>query len=215
MSEYCVAFDIGNVLCEVDLEHFYSIYNENIYYGNRSLNNAQDFLDCLHAQQDLGASTVDKKLIELSLFGAPDLSREKIEKIKRGWNETIVIHDMMIEFKNDLLRRGVNVALLSNMGFEHKEHIKKKHPELFDGCILHLSCDVGARKPSRLYYQSFLLDHPEFKGALYLDDLDNNLGMGEEYSFRPYKLELKKVLEYTEVQKEELWRHIRWCIFKK
>jgi len=216
MSKKCVAFDIGNVLCEVDLNKFIGPYNSEVHHSWRENFGAIEFLnDALQHQQDIGITTVGKKLTELCLFGCPDFQERKIMRLEEAWNDTIIIHDMMIKFKNDLLRRGVQVALLSNMGFEHKEHIKENHPELFEGCILHLSCDVGARKPSKLYFQSFLLEHPEFRGALYIDDRLDNLAMAEQMKFRPYHFELEKVLEHTDHQKEELWRNLRWCIFKK
>ena len=55
-----------------------------------------------------------------------------------------------------------------------------------------MSYEVGARKPSKLYYQSFLLDHPEYKGCLYVDDLPQNLAVGRYYGFRSFEYNLEE-----------------------
>ena len=68
----------------------------------------------------------------------------------------------MMDFLKELENQDVKIALLSNMGLEHATFIRESLPELFQGRLLHLSCEVGARKPTKLYYQSFLQDHDEF-----------------------------------------------------
>jgi hypothetical protein len=86
------------------------------------------------------------------------------------------------------------VALLSNIGVEHAVMMENtlKHGGFFPDAIKHFSCDVGARKPSMIYYQSFLWQYPEFKGCLYVDDLQENLDSGAKFGFRPFHLDLSK-----------------------
>ena len=56
--------------------------------------------------------------------------------------------------------------------------------------VKHYSCEVGARKPSKLYYHSFLQMHPEFKGAIYVDDNKENLEASKEFGFITIRLDL-------------------------
>ena len=99
---------------------------------------------------------------------------------------------------------NTQVALLSNVGLEHAivmekilDHHHLHSNKFFSKCVKHLSCQVGARKPTKLYYQSFLQQHPEFEGAAYLDDLQENLDMGKEFGFRPYFFSLEKEQRLT------------------
>lgn len=49
-----------------------------------------------------------------------------------------------------------------------------------------------------IYYQSFLWQYPEFKGCLYVDDLQENLNTGEKFGFKPYKLDLSEPIGIDE-----------------
>ena len=86
----------------------------------------------------------------------------------------------------------LQVALLSNVGLEHAVQMARvlDIDSFFDKCVKHLSCHVGARKPTKLYYQSFLMQHPEFYGAAYLDDLQENLDASVPFGFRPRRFSL-------------------------
>ena len=84
------------------------------------------------------------------------------------------------------------MALLSNIGTEHAalmEH-SLNVGTFFSGAIKHFSCFVGARKPTALFYQSFLLEHPEFYSCLYIDDLQENLDVGKRFGFQTYRFSL-------------------------
>jgi FMN phosphatase YigB (HAD superfamily) len=89
---------------------------------------------------------------------------------------------------------GLEIALLSNIGFEHAKLVHKLLS--YDECGFffnhkHFSCEVGARKPTKLFYQSFLMQHPEFQGCLYVDDLQENLDAADELGFRIRKFSLQ------------------------
>jgi FMN phosphatase YigB (HAD superfamily) len=92
-----------------------------------------------------------------------------------------------LELQND----GYEIALVSNIGHEHKARIEDSRT--FEKCIKFFSCDVGARKPTMLYYKTFLDMHPEFLGALYVDDLAENLAMGEKFGLKPIEFALDRL----------------------
>jgi len=55
-----------------------------------------------------------------------------------------------------------------------------------------------------LYYQSFLMEYPEFHGCVYVDDVAENLEAGKRYGFRPYHFDLSKMdtsQELPEIEK--------------
>ena len=96
---------------------------------------------------------------------------------------------------NDLrLSHNLQVALLSNIGVEHAAMMNQvlQDGDFFQGAIKHFSCDVGARKPSKLFYQSFLQQHPEFVGSLYVDDLVENLEASRQFGFRTLHMSLEQ-----------------------
>jgi FMN phosphatase YigB (HAD superfamily) len=176
------AFDVGNVLVRVDFDPF-----EKAFESYSIDDNYMDFLLDLHGAQDIGLTTIARHA-KLA-FGA---SQECCEHLMEAWDHIIVPNPKMCTLLQELKDDGVNIAILSNMGIEHAKLMRKKYPEIFEGCTLHLSCEVGARKPAKLYYQSFLQDHPEFKGCVYVDDRDDNLATGLKYGFTSYKFDLDK-----------------------
>lgn len=183
-----VAFDIGNVLVKVDLGIFGNKYHK---YCNVP-EDYMDFLSDLHYGQDIGVTTIRSALKDKygGFITKSNLTEEIVQGLEDAWDQVIIPNQKMLNFVSKLKADGVNVALLSNMGPEHAAFIRKEYPEIFESCILHLSYEVGARKPTKLFYQSFLCDHPDFVGCVYLDDLDANIEAGHKYGFNCHKFEL-------------------------
>lgn len=196
-----VAFDIGNVLAEVDLSGF--IVKLRTVLSSRSDPNLLDperFLEHLQATQDLGILTIRQYLHQAYNF--PD---SVLDELVIEWNKTVKPNEMMLNFMDNLRSEGVKIALLSNIGPEHAEHLKKTCPRMFAGCVEHLSYEVGARKPTKLFYQSFLMDHEEWLGAIYCEDRPENLKTGKKYSFKSFKFCLDEVLTWPlSKQRKEL-----------
>jgi len=184
MENYYITFDIGRVLVNVDFTEFLWVYKS---LSLDQLDDPMAFLFDLHGQQDVGLTTIARAAKER--FGIPQRS---INDLVDAWNRALVPEPAMMALLDRLRQENWNVALLSNMGSEHAEHIRSHIPKLFSGCDLHLSYEVGARKPSKLYYQSFLMDHPEYKGCLYVDDLPQNLAIGRYYGFRGFKYNIEE-----------------------
>ncbi len=200
-----VAFDIGNVLCQFDIMLFVKKLAE---IANISDHDAYFFLDHLQKMQDIGVTSVAHGL-EYKF----KLSGEELNTLLDAWNKTLSPNEMMLKFLDSLRADGVKIALLSNMGPEHIEYLRSTCPQMFEGTIQHISCEVGARKPQKLFFQSFCLDNDEFlksglnfseeesvidfSGCLYVDDLEDNLKVGKKYGFKIYHFNLDETLKLS------------------
>lgn len=183
-----VCLDVGNVLVHVDFQVFVRELSRQL---NITLEEAEYFMNRTHALHDMGLTKMADELrdhfkIKSSLI---------INDLLRSWDKVItpnyVIMDKLVEIKRT---HGLQIALLSNVGLEHAVQMERMLGigGIFEESVKHLSCHVGARKPTKLYYQSFLLQHPEFHGCAYLDDLQENLNMGAEFGFRPFLFNLSE-----------------------
>lgn len=183
-----ICLDIGNVLCAVDFSHFLRHLSCTL---NITLDEAQYFLNRTQKLHDMGLTSVSDELRDHFKIKSPVIIDELL-KLWMGiiWRDNIALEQL-------LEKHEVQVALLSNIGFEHAKMMEEWQAPggvnpFFPKSIKHFSCYVGARKPSSLFYQSFLLDHPEFKGCLYVDDLQENLDTGSKFGFQPFRLSLEE-----------------------
>lgn len=177
-----IAFDLGNVLVKIDNSVFGYTYHS-------ICNTTQDyeiFLNAIQSLQDTGLLTIKQAL--RNKFGDSVLPFEK--RLAKAWNGIIRPHTKMIKFVDSLKDQGIDVAILSNIGHTHAALMRAKYPEIFDGCKLHLSCEQGIRKPTKLYFQTFLWENPGFKGCPYVDDLPENLAMGAQCGLKPHNFNL-------------------------
>lgn len=180
-----VAFDLGNVIVHINFDPFIKVYRE---FSLDQIDDPMVFLQDLQGQHDLGLTTIARAVKER--FG---ISQSQSNDLVDAWNSIIEPNEKMVNLLEDVKSR-YRVALLSNIGLEHAAYFRHHLPHIFEGCDLHLSCEVGARKPSKLYYQSFLMEYPEYKSYnnLYIDDLEANLLVGKKY-FKTYHFELDKI----------------------
>lgn len=194
-----VAFDVGEVLCEIDWTEFINEYEAARQYregqGKKIIGNARQFLQIVQRKQDLDLINEDEMLLE---WGFPN---GDIDGIVRAWNHAATPNKRMLEAKKSLQESGVKVAILSNMGRTHYNYLQGICPEMFEGAIRHISCEVGARKPSKLFFQSFLMENPDFKNALFVDDKNDNLEIGKKFGLRPFSF----VLSETKLYDEKMW----------
>jgi FMN phosphatase YigB (HAD superfamily) len=197
-----IAFDIGDVLCHCFEDKFLNAVSEE---ANISFEEAVRFFKRFWEHHDLGFTTIEDELKDKLNIK----SEVKIKKLTDIWMDTLQPNREVFKYLCDLMfvdkslsfntRTDVQVALLSNIGKEHAAALKDKFDKclwngygIFDHCIKHLSFEVGARKPSLIYYQSFLSLHPEFTGCLYIDDRDENLITAQKLGFKSHKFSLKK-----------------------
>lgn len=206
------AFDIGNVLTEVDFEDFNRTFNDLTYRGLiESSFTAKELVEDIAHLMDCGIGLVEVIKMYCDLHSE---ERNYVESLLlESWNTAITYNEETLEFIRKLQAEGVKVALLSNMGREHHELFWTECHDLFETCDLHLSFQVGARKPSKLFYQSFLIDHPEYRGGVYVDDLLANLETGKKYGFKTIHFELDKSLN-ADTLKQDLGK-IRSEIYKQ
>lgn len=198
-----VAFDIGNVLIQFDINKFtFELSKKTGLKANESWN----FSESLQKSQDIGITTVYQNL--QNRFGNKNATF--FAEMLDAWNSTLTANNKMLEFLENLKAQSIQVALLSNMGQEHYHYLSKTYPKMFDGTIQHISCEVGARKPTKLYYQSFLAQYPYFTRSclgfqtIYVDDIDENLKMGEQYGFKGFKFDLDKFVWLSKEDQDQV-----------
>ena len=192
-----IALDIGNVLCRIDFRQFtYPLsrhLNLSTWEVGRRINRSQKL-------QDVGLLNMTEVLE--SEFGIK--SNVIIEEFLYIWNTKVIKFDLDVlaffqEKVNDL-----KIALLSNVGLDHSimiDNFINSHPEydIFGNSIRYFSCNVGARKPQILYYQSFLDQNPNFEGCVYLDDLPENIEMANKLGLNAVEFNLEKISSKDEL----------------
>lgn len=189
-----LALDIGNVLCYVDLEEFNSELSSE---ANITVQEANQFVEKTRKTHDLGLTTIAEDLANKFNFK----SETTIRHFVKLWNDALSPNWQVTDFFNGLIdKHSIEIALVSNIGEEHAAIIRQmlNHNGFYDNCIPHLSYEVGARKPTLLYYQSFLMANPQFNNCIYVDDIIENLEMGKKVGLQPYHF----VLDTMDLQKE-------------
>jgi len=180
-----IALDIGNVLCYANMTNFVRDLSDTF---NVSIGDASRYLRGFQQIHDLGLTTMEREL--RSRFNCH--SEVTIERLCKLWNDAVHPCVSMLSMLDELnAQHDVQIALLSNIGVEHAAMMDSKLHPIYDYAIPHFSCFVGARKPTMLYYQSFLMQYPEFKGCLYVDDLQENLDASKQFGFDPYLFSLE------------------------
>lgn len=183
-----IALDIGNVIVRWDPQVFIDAMVANICFiaehPVRFIPDPGEWLEKVQPMQDLGISTIGHMLdLEFGRKVSPPILRT----VESSWNHTIKFVPEMVERIEKWLETR-KIALLSNMGKQHLKFLRESLPQIFNhrNTIQHISCEVGVRKPSKLFYQSFLWENPEFKGAVYLDDLQENVVAGDRAGLQSY-----------------------------
>ena len=200
-----IAFDVGNVLVEVDFDEFFMEFKR---LGVRE--DPFTFLCDIQARQDIGIKT-----LKVSLKARFGLSEGQVSRLIEAWNNSIKPDDEMLDFVEELEAEGTKIAIMSNMGSEHVSHIRNAFPSIFEGRRLHLSSEVGARKPTKIYYQSFLMQHPHFVGSIFLDDREENVEMAKEFGFDARKFELSEFKKLSSSERKEKLNTIKGDVFKQ
>jgi FMN phosphatase YigB (HAD superfamily) len=179
-----ICFDIGNVICHVDFNPFFNeIMKHNLFKNHQE---AESFILKNEKLDYLGISTITDSLKK----SFPHLSDDLLNEFETAWNKCVWPNDQVMNFINKLRFQDTKIALLSNMGTTHATFLQKKYPEIFDVDVAHLSCDVGSFKPQKLFFQSFLLSHESFSGAMYLDDRMENVIAGSNMKFSSIHFDL-------------------------
>jgi hypothetical protein len=200
MTKICL--DIGNVLVKANFTPFKRKLSQLL---NISMEEALDFLNRTQKLHDLGFTRIADELRDHFKIR----SQVIIEELMLYWDEVIDRYDIIFDFLDEISdKQQFEIALLSNIGFDHVRRLDQLFEyqgQTFNGSIKHFSCQVGARKPSLIYYQSFLHLYPEFQNALYIDDLQENLDASKQFNFRTYRFALDEITqENYDAKMEEL-----------
>jgi FMN phosphatase YigB (HAD superfamily) len=184
-----LAVDIGNVLAEVNYDKFLRPLSKTF---NISIEDAKYFMDNNQKLHDLGYIEIGKDI--KNHFNVK--SEVIIEELLAAWDDMIRPAYRVIEALQEINGMcPIKVALLSNIGIEHAKLFKLQYHyvnymNFFSPAIKYFSCDVGVRKPSLIYYKSFLQMYPEWNGCLYIDDIQENLDVAKQFGFKTYRFAL-------------------------
>lgn len=177
-----LALDIGNVICHVDFDKILNVLSKSL---NISKVEALYFLNRTQKLHDLGLTNLSDELHDHFKIKSEVIIKDILDE----WNRSIQIdNDVIREVEKLRNTYDLEIALVSNIGVEHAEHFRKNCG--LGNVIEFFSCEVGARKPNLLYYQSFLSMYPQFKECIYLDDLDANLAIGTKFGLKAIKFVL-------------------------
>lgn len=195
-----VCLDVGNVLVHVDFSIFTKQLSRDL---NITMEEAEYFMNRTHALHDMGLTKMADELRDHFKIKSPLIIKDLLVSWDKVITPNFAIMDRLVDIQN---LHGLQIALLSNVGLEHAIQMEQMLGlgGIFEKSVKHLSCHVGARKPTKLYYQSFLLQHPEFQGCAYLDDLQENLNVGAEFGFRPFLFNLSEEPAINHVRESKL-----------
>jgi len=179
-----LCLDIGNVLCHLKFQPFVDAVSKSL---NITYEEVWYFLHKFQKLHDLGLTSVANELADHFKVKSPVI----IKELDDLWLATLAPNWHIINgIERVAAELDVKIALLSNIGFEHAEYFQNNVK--MDGAIKHFSCFVGARKPTTLYFQSFLMEYPDFRGALYIDDNLSNLATGDKMGFKTFYFNLEE-----------------------
>ena len=183
-----VALDVGNVLVHANFQTFIEKLSKNF---NITMSEALYFMNRNQKLHDLGLTRMRDELGDHFKVRSEVL----LDELVGDWNSVIVADKSVLGLINRLKGlHDLKVAILSNVGLEHLVRMKEvlDYEDFMKDTVGHFSCIVGARKPNTVYYHTFLELHPEFRGSPYIDDVQENLDMGAQFGFKPFKFSLEE-----------------------
>jgi FMN phosphatase YigB (HAD superfamily) len=181
-----LATDLGNVIIEVNFTQFAKELSRTLNIPSEEV---EYFLRRTTKLHDLGITSIADELRDHFKIR----SGEIIADLVGHWNNVIKSNSYMNNFLERLIRKNVKLALLSNIGIEHSNMLVNiLPPYVYDSSIKFFSCEVGARKPTYLYYKTFLDMHPEFNGSVYLDDRMENVTASSQFGLNSVHFVLDK-----------------------
>jgi putative hydrolase of the HAD superfamily len=197
-----IAVDLGDVICRVDFDNFKKQLS---IAANISLDDAEYFLNRTQKSHDLGLSSLSDELHDHFKIKSEPL----VNGLVKEWNKTVIVNKMMKHFLEEMIDKGTEVALLSNIGIDHSSIIEGILGEvIYKNSVKFFSCNVGARKPSLLYYKTFLDMYPKFASCLYIDDRPENIEAAKLFGFNAVVFELSKMDDHQLEEKLNYFRSL-------
>jgi hypothetical protein len=208
-----LALDIGGVVSDFDLDPFIN----HMAKFDTALNWQQAYIACEEMQPrlDIGLTNIDSELDRLCYYYNKGQRENYHSVMKDLWINALRPVEQIHKILEELKSNNVTIALLSNIGTDHAIKARERLP--IADYIQHFSCEVGARKPSKLYFQSFEKEYRFWRGApeynnnhssyhiygesnkfmvpLYIDDKQENLNAGAKY-FNTERFSVKEYPNY-------------------
>jgi FMN phosphatase YigB (HAD superfamily) len=191
-----VALDVGNVLVHANFQNFIEKLSKTF---NLTMSETLYFMNRNQKLHDMGLTRMRDELGDHFKIKSEVLMDELIQ----DWNGVITANKNMLKLMNVLKNEhDIKIAILSNVGSEHLVRMKEvlDYDGFMDGTVGHFSCLVGARKPQMVYYHTFLQLHPEWHGCPYIDDIQENLDMGAQFGFKPFKFSLEEFSSHNHAE---------------
>ncbi len=180
-----IAFDLGNVLVDVDLKPFWKTVDD-----LHIIKSDMEHLLKLYERNDF-CGNIDM----YDVFKDELESEEEAKALIDAWCAGCKPNEQMVNFVNNLHHEGCKIAYLSNIGNTHGDYLRKQFPEFMNyASVQHFSYEVGVAKPCKLYYQSFLMEHDDFAGCTYLDDRQENIKTGTLCKFDSVYFNLEQLM---------------------
>jgi FMN phosphatase YigB (HAD superfamily) len=187
-----IALDLGNVVFNLDFKDFWQIIAE----LEVNVQDMEHYIRIIEKQEFCGLATF-RDLME------DEFSASSAEMLLQAWNDSLKENKTMTNFLKSLKDDGVHIAFLSNMGINEVEYARYTFPHIFSlADEQHISCEVGVAKPGSLFFQSFLLQHDDYSGCLYLDDRIENIKTGTKCKFNSYQFDLNNFNSIPVLKKE-------------
>lgn len=186
-----IAFDLGNVIFDFDEGPFYD-YAEDVGINTCNLSL---YMKTIYKSEFCGVELKDLlkfRLKDYFRISGCQLGVGIVDRLLEKWREGLTPNHNMVSFLKSLsLCNDVNIAFLSNIGWEHLRYIEKTYPKLMSlAKHKHMSCEVGVAKPGILFFQSFLLQYPEYSNCIYLDDREENVIAASKCGFNSIQFNL-------------------------
>lgn len=177
------ALDLGNVLAHIDFTHFIEKGIEFKCFKNEK--EGFHFINYCTPLMDVGSLSI----IDALKFNYK-LTEEKLAIMLDFWLRSVYANDDMFIFLEKLIIQGHKIAILSNLGVEHVAMVRNVFPDVINKCVQHFSCEVGVKKPSKLFFKTFLDENIDFKSATFIDDRNENLLTAKKFHFKTNQFRL-------------------------
>jgi FMN phosphatase YigB (HAD superfamily) len=163
----CIAFELCNVILDMDYSHFNQILSEIQF-------------DPIDARRYMKNNT---RLDQSGIISMKDIFEEDFDpvicdELLNAWNDVPKLNVHMFKFLENLrssLSSKVDIVFLSSIGKDHLDKVRSDYPELMElADVQHMSCEVGIIKPKKLFYQSLFMNN-KYEWHYYFDDKQESL----------------------------------------
>jgi len=177
-TRYIPLLDVGNVLVTVNMS---AVYHEALRLGlAKSEYEAKKLLDYCDSFLNLGM--MDMETFLFGHFNSVHLSGGELVSSLRAFKDFwvdgnwISLNTEILDYLLDNVYQFDDIALVSNIGFDHYKVIHEMHPFFkHEHVSWFASCEVGAQKPSKIYYDLLMRGADEEATYLFVDDREINL----------------------------------------